>query len=85
MTEMDKTDDRGHYVFKVNGFDIEVDYRLITARRILELAKVRGAIPDNPDEYALEGDKGRYAPDQSIDLAEENVFYTVRNTPTPVA
>jgi hypothetical protein len=81
----DKGDDKGHFKFKVNGDQVEVESQYITARKILEFAKLIGAIPGNPEDYVLEGDKGRYVADQLVDLLEDNVFIAIRTTPTPVA
>ena len=52
---------------------------------ILKLAKKAGAMPGNPEEYILQGDKGQYGQDAWVDLLEDNVFITIPSTPTPVA
>ena len=42
-------------------------------------------MPGKPDEYALQGDKGQYGPDDLVDLLEDDVFITIPTTPTQVA
>ena len=84
MAETNK-DGNGPFTFKVNGIEIEEKSRILTARQILELAKEKGAMPGKPEEYLLQGDKGRYELDDQVNLAEDNVFITIPNTATPVA
>ena len=72
-------------VFKVNGIEIETEELELAAGQILELAKAAGAMPGNPDQYILQGDKGRYEPSDTIDLREDNIFITLPNTSTEVA
>ncbi len=76
MSETDKKEENRPFTFKVNGIEVEVKRRELTAREILELAKQRGAMPGKPD-YVLQGDKGQYGPDDRVDLAEDNVFITI--------
>ena len=85
MSDTDKQDENLVFTIKVNGIEIEVKRRELTAHEILELAKQHGAMPGKPEEYILQGDKGQYGPDDRVDLAEENVFITIPNTPTQVA
>ena len=85
MSDTDKQDENLVFTIKVNGIEIEVKLRELTAREILELAKQRGAMPGKPEEYILQGDKGQYGPDDRVDLAEDNVFITIPDKPTPVA
>ena len=73
------------YSFKINGVDIPSSSRYLTADAILELAKEKGAIPGDPKDYVLKGAKGDYSGEDQVDLAEDNLFLTVPNTPTPVA
>ena len=73
------------FSFKVNGIEIESEQQRVVANKILELAKKAGAMPGNPEEYILQGDKGQYGWDVVVDLQEDNVFVTIRNTSTPVA
>ena len=56
-----------------------------TALEILAMAKQLGAIPNNPEDYVLQGDKGEYQDNQRVNLAEDNVFITIPISPTPVA
>ena len=84
MTDVDKQEEK-HFDFKVNGIEIRVTQQRILAHDILELAKKAGAIPGNPEEYILQGDKGQYAQDAWVDVLEDNVFITIPSTPTPVA
>ncbi len=73
------------FTFKVNGDQFHIDRQLLTASDILRLAKEKGAIPEDPTDYILEGDKGQYEGNDQIDLAEDNVFVAILNKPTPVA
>ena len=76
---------QSNFTYKVNGVQLDSPTRVVLARTILEAAAKVGAMPGKPDEYLLQGDKGRYAPDDSVDLAEDNIFITIPTTPTPVA
>ena len=71
--------------FKVNGVEIYTDHESLLAEEILKLAKEKGAIPGNPDEYILQGDKGEYKGDDLVNLKEDNLFIAIPNKPTPVA
>ena len=73
------------FSFKVNGIEIESEQQRVVANKILELAKKVGAMPGNPEEYILQGDKGVYGWDDLVDLQEDNVFITIHNTSTQVA
>ena len=84
MNNPDRQEEK-HYTFKVNGIEIPTTQQRILAHDILELAKKAGAMPGNPEEYILQGDKGQYAQDAWIDLLEDNVFITIPSTPTQVA
>lgn len=83
MTDKDKKLGR----IKVNGEVIEVDTldQKLPASKILELAKEKGAIPGDPKEYILQGDKGKYNQDDEVDLREDRNFITIRAGSTPVA
>ena len=70
---------------EVNGFEIEVSERKLTAHQILELAKKKGAMPGDPDGYFLQGDKSKYGQNDEVDLMEDHSFITIPNKPTPVA
>ena len=72
-------------VFKVNGVEIHTDHESLSAEEILELVKEKGAIPGNPEDYILQGDKGMYKRNDHIDLKEDNLFIAIPNKPTPVA
>ena len=91
MGEANKDSDRKEeneshfFVFKVNGIQLQSKSERITAHDVLTLAKSSGAIPDNPENYILEGDKGDYRNGDCIDLEQDNIFITIPNTPTPVA
>ena len=82
---MSQPNDKGPFPLKVNGVDLESPSRILSALEILEIAKKHGAMPGNPDQYLLQGDKGRYNLSDKVDLAEDSIFITVPNTPTPVA
>ena len=73
------------FVMKVNGIEISTDHRFLLAIDILRLAKEKGAIPGKPEDYLLKGDKGTYNSDDRVDLAEDNLFITIPDKPTPVA
>ena len=73
------------FTFKVNGVEIQTDHQSLLAKEILELAKEKGAIPGNPEDYILQGDKGKYEQDAQVDLKEDNLFIAIPNKPTPVA
>ncbi len=74
------------FKFKVNGIQIEVESEKLTVLDILELAKEKGAIPGDPKDYFLQGDKGKYEDQNAlIDLNEDNQFITIPNRPTQVA
>ena len=73
------------YAFKVNGTTFAIENRTPSAFEILAIAKEGNAIADNPSEYILQGEKGRYSADEKIDLEEDNVFMAVHSGATPVA
>jgi len=73
------------FELKVNGIEIKTPHQKLVAHDILELAEKHGAMPGKPNEYILQGDKGQYGWDDWVDLKEDNVFITIRNTPTQVA
>ena len=85
MVELDKNGSEGPFEFKVNGVQLEAKTRYLVALEILKMAADRGAMPGKPEEYALQGDKGRYGPDDKVDLAEDNQFITIPTTPTDVS
>ena len=71
--------------FKVNGVEIPTDHQSLLAKEILGLAKEKGAIPGNPEDYILQGDKGKYKGDDRVNLEEDNLFIAILNKPTQVA
>ncbi len=73
------------FSFKINGVEIHTDHQSLLAKDILELAKEKGAIPGNPEDYILQGDKGKYKGDDRVNLEEDNLFIAIPNKPTPVA
>ena len=73
------------FTFKVNGIEISTDKQSLLAKQILELAKKKGAIPGNPEDYILQGDKGKYEQDALVNLKEDNLFIAIPNKPTQVA
>ena len=73
------------FTLKVNGIEMTMSTARVIAYDILELAEKNGAIPGNPVDYLLQGDKGQYGWDNWVDLEEDNVFLTIPNQPTPVA
>jgi hypothetical protein len=75
----------GKYDFKVNGAEFQTEYQNPTALEILMIAKQGGAIPNNPEEYVLQSDKGLYQGVDRVNLEEDNVFLTIPVSPTQVA
>ena len=75
----------GKYDFKVNGTEFQTEYQSPTALEILMIAKQGEAIPNNPEEYALQGDKGLYQGVDQVNLEEDNVFLTIPLSSTQVA
>ena len=73
------------FTIKVNGVEISTDQQELKAGEILQLAKQQGAIPGNPEEYILKGEKREYGWDDTVDVAQDNIFIAILNTPTPVA
>ena len=73
------------FTFKVNGVEIRTDHPSLLAKEILKLAKEKEAIPGNPEDYILQGDKGIYNGDDSVDLKEDNIFIAIPDTSTEVA
>lgn len=73
------------FTIKVNGAEMTMSDERVVAHDILELAEKQGAIPGKPDEYELQGDKGRYGWEDMVNLSEDSVFITLRKGPTPVA
>ena len=73
------------FTIKVNGVEISTDQQELKAGEILQLAKQQGAIPGNPEEYILKGEKQEYGSDDTVDVAQDNIFIAILNTPTPVA
>ena len=80
MTTLQKT-----FEVKVNGTEFVMEDANPTALAILQIAKQLGAIPKNPEDYELQGDKGEYRGNDRVNLEEDNVFITVPVSPTPVA
>ena len=80
MTMLEK-----HFEVKVNGTEFVMEDSSPTALEILVLAKQLGAIPNDPEGYVLQGDKGEYRGNQRVNLAEDNVFITIPVSPTVVA
>ena len=73
------------YDFKVNGEQFTSGKPDLTALEILTVAKQGGAIPNDPEGYTLEGEKGKYQGNDKVNLEEDNVFFTVPIGPTPYA
>ena len=73
------------YDFKVNGEQFTTEQPELTALEILTIAKQGGAIPNNPKEYALKGEKDEYQGNETVNLIDDNVFITVPVGSTPVS
>ncbi len=84
MVAKDKSDQKG-IVVRVNGGELSLSVEKPTALDILKLAKKKGLIPGEPQDYFLLGDKGKYSGKDVVDVEEETVFLTIPNRPTPVA
>ena len=56
------------YEFKVNGEQFAADQPKVSALEILTIAKQGNAIPNNPEEYTLKGEKAEYRGDDIVDL-----------------
>ena len=80
MTMLEK-----HFEVKVNGTEFVMEDSSPTALEILVLAKQLGAIPNDPEGYVLQGDKGEYRGNQRVNLAEDYVFITIPVSSTVVA
>lgn len=85
MVQTVERDDTGSFTLKVNGVEIATPHQKLVAHDILELAEKQGAIPGQPENYTLQGDKGAYGWDDWVDLEEDSRFITIPNTPTQVA
>lgn len=83
--KLEKTEKGSLFEFKVNGIEIETPDQELEARTILKLAKEKGAIPLNPEDYVLQGDKGKYGQKDIVNLAEDYLFIAIPDQPTPVA
>ena len=70
---------------KVNGTEFVMEDSNPTALEILSRAKQLGAIPNDPEGYILQGDKGEYQGSQRVNLEEDSVFITIPLSPTQVA
>ncbi len=73
------------FTLKVNGIEMQMEHEKVVAHDILELAEKEGAIPGKPENYLLDGDKGRYGRNDWVNLSEDSVFITLRDAPTQVA
>ena len=73
------------FTLKVNGIEMTMREPRVVAHDILELAEKNGAIPGKPEDYTLEGAKGRCGWDDWVELEEDNLFIALSNKPTPVA
>ena len=73
------------YEFKVNGEQFAADQPKVSALEILTIAKQGNAIPNNPEEYTLKGEKAEYRGDDIVDLTADNVFITVPIGSTPTS
>lgn len=87
MTTADMKDiqEDGIFPFKVNGVEIQTTQLRVVALDILALAKDAGAMPGDPEEYILQGEKGQHGQEVWVDLLEDNEFITIRSTATQVA
>lgn len=70
---------------KVNGIEIPTEHQKLVAHDVLELAEKHRAIPNKPEDYILQGDKGQYGWDDWVDLEEDSRFITIPKGATQVA
>ena len=73
------------FEIKVNGVQIKVEEEKLLASQILELAKERGAMPGEPEDYLLQGEKRLYKPNEWVNVEEDKEFITIPEGPTEVA
>lgn len=73
------------FYIKVNGTEIAVPSKELSALKILEFAKRAGAMPGEPGDYILQGDRDKYQGNDTVDLENDNQFITIPVKPTPVA
>ena len=85
MGKISKVENKTTFEIKVNGIQIKVDVEKLLARQVLEKAKEYGAMPGNPEDYQLQGDKGLYKSDDWVDFEEDKEFITIPIGPTDVA
>jgi len=72
------------FTFKVNGVEIHTEFPSLLVKEILELAKEKGAIPRDPKDYILQGDKDSYKADDHVNLEEDNLFIAIPDRPALV-
>lgn len=77
--------EKNSFEIRVNGVEIKVYEEKLQAARILAIAHDHGAMPGQPDEYDLQGQKQLYKDEDWVDLEEDKEFITIPNRPTPVA
>lgn len=82
---MAEKEDGQPFTLEVNGIEMTTPHQKLVAHDILELAEKNRAIPGKPEDYILQGDKGKYGQDEWVDLEEDHLFITIPDKPTPVA
>ncbi len=80
-------DNKGECSFTVNGVTIKTPHHKLVAQDILKLARDKGAIPEKPGDYILQGkkDNRQYKLDDWVDMDEDNECITIPDQSTPVA
>lgn len=73
------------FTLKVNGIEMTMRTSTPVAHDILELAEKRGAMPGQPDQYRLQGQKREYGWGEIVNLKEDSYFLTIPTDATPVA
>lgn len=76
------------FPFKVNGTEMTMRFQKVVARDILELAGEEKTLGGKPEDYILMNVTGggrHYEWNAEVDLAVDNQFITIPNTPTQVA
>ena len=85
MAEASKVEQKSTFEITVNGILIKVAVEKLPAEKVLEIAKEHGAMPGQPEDYQLQGDKGLYKADDWVNFEEDKEFITIPQGPTDVA
>lgn len=82
------TTDKPPHTVKVDGEEFHMEHRYVTSLDILERAKDKAILADDPRNYLLKSlttdDKLYTSLEEQVDLEEDNIFTALPNTSTPV-